>query len=155
MSGTLDKILDVLANLGFVMRDTRRDKLADAARAWGPAADGFVLSIHEVEPRPTLSVALKNTGTAERRAAVPGWFQYYRVAIDAPLSAFGQRLLSQETAAMEVTFPPGEPVATEIPLATLFDLRRGGEYAVSVSCRAPGSEQVLTSNTLQIRAKAV
>lgn len=163
MRRTIEKVMDVLANLGFVMRDTRRDKVGAAHRQWGPEVEGFVLSLHLVEPIPTLSVALKNTRPVERRASLPGWLFYYSVHLTTPngsnaqLTPFGRQILSPERSqqTVEVVFPPGKPVMTEIPIATLYDMRAPGEYRVFVTCPAPGSGETLTSNELTIFVKGL
>ncbi len=154
----VEKTMDVLANLGLVMRDTRREKLPDAARAYGPDTDGFRLSIHPVKPAPTVSVAIKNVGAEERKATLPGWLIYYSAAIvgpdgaAVPLTAFGRQLLEagRGTALAERVFRPGEPVETEIPIGTLYDMRKPGVYRVTVSARSPGSGGMLVSNELTV-----
>jgi hypothetical protein len=152
MRKTIEKILDVMANLGLALRDTRREKVTNDQRQWGPEVEGFVLSIHLVEPMPTLSVALKNTTPVERRAVLPPWLLYYKVSINALPTPFGRQVLSgaQNLPPTEVVFPPGQPVITEIPIATLYDMRAPGEYKVSVSCPVPGSQAILTSNEISV-----
>lgn len=156
--GRLESVMNVLANLGFVMRDTRRTKFEAPDREWGISVDGFALSINTVEPKPTISVALKNTGEVERLSALPGWLSYYAVSItgpdgvDAEPTAYGRQLLdpSRAQSPIQTRFPAGGILTTEIPIATLYKMGMPGEYLLAVECRAPGSEKMMRSNRLKI-----
>lgn len=156
----LRKLFDILANMGVWIRlnDPRHEPISEAGRAWGEVTNDFVLSLQALNPD-TLSVLIKNVGTADKAALIPGWLGFYRVLLvaadgtSASLKAFGREVLSdlQNTSVVERTFPVDKSLSAEIPIAVLFDLRPG-RYNVVVSSVVPGEESVIiiTSNRVTI-----
>jgi hypothetical protein len=51
---------------------------------------------------------------------------------------------------MEVTLGPGDAIETDLPVATLYNMRAPGEYKIRVSCRLPDGT-MLRSNEITIR----
>jgi hypothetical protein len=151
------RALNFLAKMGLTVRDDPPKTIDVAARTWGEALDGFALSVEQIPQEdagapPSLSVVLRNVSAAPQTLTVPGWLAFYRMEMDAERSAFGRELLKPERhrERVTVTLAPGQPVDTQIPIGSLFVLKRGAEYRVQVSCTLPGGS-VLTSNSVAIR----
>jgi hypothetical protein len=156
----LDEIMDVLANLGLVMRDTRAKNIARewSGLSWGAEQEGFALAIREVD-QDKIGVALKNTSSVKIDATLPNWLLFYHITVTQPdqslaeLSAYGQGVLQtlQKQKPSLVEFAPEEMRTIEIPIAALFQMRLPGEYRITVTCPVPhpGSQSVLQSNELR------
>jgi hypothetical protein len=138
--------------MGLTVRDDPPKSVDVASRAWGEIVDGFALSIAQ-EPGLTLSVVIRNSDPAAKTLTIPGWLHFYRLDIDAPLTAFGKRLLSpeRESSKITATLKSGEPVETQVPIGALFEFKPAGAYRAAVSCELPGGK-TLTSNSITIRA---
>lgn len=149
MSGGLAKLFDGMAKAGvwFRLNDPRHEPPSEAGREWGPEQDGFALSLKALGPD-TVSVFLKNLGTGDRLAQIPDWLGYYTIEIPAELKSYGREVLraAREAAPAERVFRAGKILATEIPIGALYDLRKPGEYRVSVSAPVPGGAGMLRSN---------
>lgn len=156
------KLFDTLANMGIWIRfrDPRSEPPAETGRVWGPATEGFAMSIAENGEK-GLSVLIRNLENVEKRARIQPWLAYLNVSIlgpdgsQAPLRPFGRELLKAEERAspVERVFPPGHAVAAEIPIDALYDVSKPGEYRIVVSCPVPGAtrDAKLTSNELVLK----
>ncbi len=125
-------------------------------REWGRAADGLVLSVSELgrdDRRQVagISVVMKNEGTLPRSLTVPPWIFFYQIE-GLELAPYGRQLMSpgRQGKDIEVTLGPGDAIETDLPLATIYDLRAPGNHKIRVSCRLPG-QTVLRSNELTIQ----
>lgn len=155
----IGKLLDAMAKMGIWMRlnDPRQEPPSEAGREWGPKQGDFAISIQAVSPD-TLSVLMKNLGTSDKVARIPGWLSYYQTAITGPSGApaewkrYGREVLADpaNTREVERIFPAGKVVATEIPIGALYDLREPGKYRVKVSAEAPGGGGVVASNEVVV-----
>jgi len=157
----LDEIMDVLANLGLVMRDTRAKNMARewSGLSWGTEQEGFALSIRAID-QDRIGVALKNTSAEKVEAALPNWLLFFQVAITQPdqslaeISPYGQGVLEtlQKQKPSLVEFAPEEMRTTEIPIGALFQMRLAGECRITVTCPVPrpGSQSILHSNELRL-----
>ncbi len=157
----LDEIMDVLANLGLVMRDTRAKNVARewSGLSWGPEQEGFALSIRAID-QDKIGVALKNTSSTKTEATLPNWLLFYHITIMQPdqslavFSPYGQGVLNtlQEQKPSVVEFAPEEMRTIDIPIAALFQMRLAGEYRITVTCPVPRpySKSVLQSNELRL-----
>ncbi len=100
---------------------------------------------------------MKNVGPELKRFSVPGWLFFYEVKVvgpggsPAPLTGYGRELTKPErrSETIEVSLGPGDAIETDLPVATLYDMRRPGGYRVRVSCRLPDGP-VLQSNEIVV-----
>jgi hypothetical protein len=158
MIKALSRFFDTLADMGIWIRfnDPRTAPPDEEGRIWGPAVNGFALSI-EAGSLDALSIVLKNVGTVERRLFIPGWISFYQIHIktpfnqEAPMKSFGRQSINSpaNTALVERVFPPGGSLAAEVPLAPLFDLRARGIWQIKATCEIEGS--ALVSNELKFQ----
>ena len=142
--------------MGLMVRDDPPKVIDVAARTWGEPAEGFSLSIEQVpqdDPSapPSLSVVLRNLSSEAKTFTIPGWLHFYRYDVTAELSPFGRQLLKPERATerLSVTFKPGEPIDTHVPIGSIFNMRQKGDYRTRVSCTLPSGATVL-SNTISM-----
>jgi hypothetical protein len=140
------------------LNDPRHEPVSESGRAWGAAKENFAISLQALSLG-TVSVLIKNLGPVDKTASIPGWLAFYRVSIYGPegalasLKNYGREVLrdAQTVARAERLFPAGKSLATEIPIAALYDLH-AEQYRVSVSCPIPGSlgDAVLSSNEIVV-----
>jgi hypothetical protein len=160
LANKFTKFYNFLANMGLVLRDDPPKVIDMIGRDWGEtahgAAEGLALSIRELareEPRQVagISVVMKNGGSVPIVLTVPPWIFFYEIA-GLELSPYGRQFLvsDQQEKRAEVTLGPGDAIETDIPLATLYNMRAQGDYTVHVSCRLPDGA-VLRSNEITIR----
>jgi hypothetical protein len=152
----LTRFYNFLANLGLVIRDDPPRVIDMTGREWGDPVDGLALSVRELrreEPRQVagISVVMKNGGTHPKTLDVPPWIFYYEIE-GLELTPYGRQSMNPDRKAknIEVTLRPGDAIETELPIATIYQMRTAGDYKVQVSCRLPG-EGVLRSNEIVVR----
>jgi hypothetical protein len=155
----LDKFFDRLADMGIWIRfhDKRTEPPTEEGRSWGSTVDGFAMSLAPVHEE-TVSVLIKNTGDREVRAQVPGWLNYLKTSITGPVAVelrpYGKQLLESTQAPVQLVFPAGKHLATEVPLGALYALKPGGTYRVRVECAVPGNPAAtLVSNEVTLGHK--
>ncbi|HWE50901.1 MAG TPA: hypothetical protein VG273_13995 [Bryobacteraceae bacterium] len=149
--------LDFMGKMGLTLRGDPPRKIEITGREWGPAVEGVALSIREIpredpEELASVSAVMRNTGQKEIPLVVPGWMHFYQIEVEAPLTKYGRALLRPErqTEKIEITLGPGDATETDLPVGSLYELRRPKEYTVRVSCTLPDGS-VLHSNELIIR----
>ena len=142
--------------MGIMVRDDPPKVIDVAARAWGDPVDDFVLSIEQIQQEdsdtpPSISVVLRNVGSAAQTLTIPGWLHFYHFDMTAPLSPFGRELLKPERSneRFTVTLQAGDTVDTQVPIGSIFTMKEKGEYRTRVSCTLPGGGTLL-SNTIAI-----
>jgi hypothetical protein len=163
-AGKFTRFFNFMANMGLVIRDDPPKVIDMTGREWGETVEGLALSIREIRKQDpgelaTISVVMRNNGPQPRKFTMPGWLFFYEMEVVAAdgsrvgLTPYGSRLMKQERAAENIQFAlgPGEATETDLPLATLYDLRARGSYRVRVSCRAPEGG-LLASNEIVVRA---
>jgi hypothetical protein len=151
------RALDFLASMGLTVRGDPPRQIEVEGREWGEPAGGVSLSIREV-PRTdadqlaSLSVVMKNGGERVWPIQSPGWMCFYRVETDRPVTAFGQQLLmpQHQVEHVNISLGPGDATETDVPVAQIYDMRRGGAYPVRVACTLPDGA-VVRSNQIVIR----
>jgi hypothetical protein len=150
------RFYNFLANMGLILRDDPPRVIDMTGREWGEAVDGLALSIREL-PRDDarqvtgISVVMKNEGTAQRALTVPPWIFFYEIE-GLELTPYGRQLLSPNRKGknIDVTLGPGDAIETELPIATLYNIRASGNYEIQVSCRLP-DQASLRSNAISVR----
>lgn len=159
----LRAFLHFLAKMGLTLRGDPPRKIDLTDRAWGLRVDGFVLSVREITSKDpdqlaAVSVVMKNDGTERVPFTIPGWMFFYPVTITAPLTAYGRSMLRPEhlrpahsKQRIEIVLGPGDATETDIPVASIYELKRRAVYPLSVSCTLPGGAE-LRSNEIQLTA---
>jgi hypothetical protein len=149
------RFYNFLANLGLVIRDDPPKVIDLTGRAWGASTDGLALSIRELNREDAgqvagISVVMKNEGTYKRSLTVPPWIFFYRIE-GLELTPYGRKLMTSDRTEkdVEVALEPGGAVETDLPLATLYNVR-AGNFRLSVSCQL-ADQTILRSNELMIR----
>jgi len=145
-----------MANLGLVIRDDPPKVIDLTNRVWGEPVDGLVLSIREL-PREEerlvagISVVMKNEGAQSKIMRVAEGIFFYRVE-GLELSPYGRQFMNsqQKNNTIELNLAPGGATETELPLATVYNLKAAGTYNIRVSCELPGGTH-LHSNEIPIR----
>jgi len=158
------RFFNFLANMGLIVRDDPPKTIDMTGRAWGEAWSGLALSIREIRKEDpgqlaAISVVMRNAGGDPKRFSVPGWLFFYEVNVVGPdgcvvpLTGYGRELTKPERRAetVELSLAPGDATETDLPVATLYDMRRPGEYRVLVSCLLPDGALV-QSNEIVIRS---
>jgi len=133
-----------------------------SVREWGAAVDGFALSIRQsptVDPeaQAAISAVLRNVSEMPIRMTVPGGLFFYHLEITGPdgtsmpMSPFGRELLkpARNTERVEIQLAPGEVKETEIPVGSLFTLRKKGSCRAQAWCELP-TGAILRSNEIVI-----
>jgi hypothetical protein len=150
------RFYNFLAKMGLVLRDDPAKVIDMTGREWGEAADGLVLSIRELRREDAgqvagISVVMKNEGAHTRTLTIPPWIFFYRIE-GLELTPYGRQLTSADRKGknIEVTLDPGAAVETDLPVATIYNLRATGNHKLQVSCQLPG-QTVLRSNEITIR----
>ena len=149
------RFYNFLANMGLVIRDDPPRVIDLTGREWGAATNGLALSIRELpreDPRQVtgISVVMKNVGTEAKRVVMSSGPFFYRIhGLD--LTPFGQQFFKsrQQGQQTSVTLGPGDPSETDLPLSTMYDLRRLGEHRVYVTAALPDGAE-LRSNEITI-----
>jgi len=142
--------------MGLVLRDDPLKVIDMTGREWGEVAGGLALSIRELEREDPgqvagISVVMKNDGTQPRTFNVPPLIFFYAIE-GLELTPYGRRLMNPDRKEknIEMTLGPGDAIETDLPLATIYNLRAAGDYTVQVSCRLPDQTE-LRSNEITIR----
>ncbi|MDE3197730.1 MAG: hypothetical protein KGN84_15380, partial [Acidobacteriota bacterium] len=125
-----------MAKMGLTMKDDPVRVIDPASRVWGESAGGFALSIEPVylpEDRSVvsnLSVVIRNVSGEAKSLKIPGWLHFYNVELNASMSAFGRELMKPERrgAITEAALAPGALSETQIPVGSIFMMRRGDRY---------------------------
>ena len=146
-----------MGRMGLTLRGDPPRKIDMTGRIWGAPVNGIALSIREIaredpEQLASVSAVMKNSGEKQIPLVIPGWLHFFKIHIEAPATRYGRALLRPErqTERLEITLGPGDATETDLPVGSLYELRRGKEYKVRVSCLLPG-DLVLESNELVIR----
>ena len=155
--------LDWFAKLGLTVRDDAPKTVDIAGRKWGEPVGGLTLSIQQIRKEdpaqlPAISAAVRNVSSELRRLELPGWLVFYSVQITGPngehagLTAFGRELLKPERHQRRTVLDlaSGQAVETDIPIASIYDMRAAGEYRVQISAKVPEGG-VAVSNPALIR----
>ena len=149
------RFYNFLANMGLVIRDDPPKVVDLTGREWGAETDGLALSIRELpreDPRQVtgISVIMRNAGTETKRVSISSGPLFYRIhGLD--LTPFGKQYFNsaRKPQGTTVTLGPGEPNETDLPLSTMYDLRRIGEHRVYVTAVLPDGAE-LRSNEISI-----
>jgi hypothetical protein len=132
-----------MALAGLVMKDDDPIEVRDPNREWGPPSGGLMLSAKANGNR--VSVLLKNTGTDEIRANIPGWLFFYHLDISPspPLTNFGKHALDPKRSdrRTEIVLTPAKAIEAELPVDSLYDLGRTS-YRITASCEIAGRKLV-------------
>lgn len=141
--------------MGLVIRDDPPKVIDMSGREWGEPVDGLALSIRELEredPRQVagISVVMKNGGSIPKRLYVPPWIFFYELE-GLELTPYGRQLMDPNRKAKptEVSLGAGDAIETDLPIATIYNMRAAGDYKLRVSCRLP-DQSVLRSNEIVI-----
>jgi hypothetical protein len=144
-----------MANLGLVIRDDPPKVIDMTNRVWGEPVEDLVLSIRELpreEERQVagISVVMKNESAESKTMRVAEGIFFYRVEGLAP-SPYGRQFMNspQKDKTIEINLGPGEATETDLPLATIYNLKAAGNYTVRVACELPGGA-LLQSNQITI-----
>ncbi len=161
--GILRGTLDWFAKLGLSVRDDPPKTIDLTNREWGTPAGGLAVSIREIpkedpDQLPSVSAVLRNVSDARQRFSIPAWLIFYSIGVTRPdgspaaLTPFGRELLKPERHPRGVTLDlaPGQPVETEIPVGSIFDMRAKGEYRIRLTAARPDAP-VLESNQIAVR----
>jgi hypothetical protein len=150
------RFFNFLANMGLVLRDDPPKVIDMAGREWGDPADGLALSIRELKREDLhqvagISVIIRNEEPRARTFNVPPWIFFCEID-GLELTPYGRQLMSPDRKGknIEVKLDPNGAIETDLPVATIYDMRAGGEYKIQVSCRLP-DQTVLRSNEITIR----
>jgi len=153
------RFYNFLAKMGLVIRDDPRKVIDMTGREWGAAVDGLALSIRELRREDPgqvagISVVIRNEGTSPRTLTVPPWIFFYEIE-GLELTPYGQQLMRPDRKGknIEVTLSAGDAIETDLPIATFYNMRAGGNYKVRVSCRLPDQTggKTLRSNEIVVR----
>jgi hypothetical protein len=143
--------------MGLILRGDPPRSIDLDGRTWGEPVDGVALSIREIKREdpaelPAVSAVMRNSGARTFPLVIPGWVHFYRMEIDAPMTAYGRALTrpGKQGERVEISLGPGDATETDLPLGTVYELRKGTAYRVAVSCEFPGGA-VLRSNEVVIR----
>lgn len=150
------RFYNFLANMGLVIRDDPPKVIDMTGREWGASVDGLALSIRELareDPRQVagISVLMKNDGAVAKKFTAPPWIFFYHVE-GLELAPYGRQLMSPERKGkdIEINLGPGDAIETDLPIATLYNMRAAGDYRIHVSCRVP-EDVTLRSNEIVVR----
>jgi hypothetical protein len=150
--------VDFLAKMGLILRGDPPRSIDMTGREWGHPVNGLALSIREIprdEPDqlPSVSVVMKNEGSTPIPLVIPGWLFFYSIDIPAPLTPYGKALLNPQRKSdpSEICLGPGDATETDLPVGSVYTLRRQTGYKVSVSCQLPDGS-ALRSNQITLRA---
>jgi len=146
-----------MAKMGLTVRGDPPRSIDITHREWGEPVDGVVLSIRGIpreDPEQLVSVSavMKNGGGKEIPLTIPGWLYFFEMEIEAQATPYGRSLLrpKHKQEPLKILLGPGAATETDLPVGSIFDLRRGQDYKLRVSCRLP-DDRVLRSNELSIK----
>src|ERR1700735_2422191 len=115
--------------MGLVIRDDPPKVIEMAGREWGEPVDGLALSIRELAREDPgrvagISVVMRNGGSHPQTLFVPPWVFYYEIE-GLTLSPYGRQVMNPERKAKntEVTLGPGDAIETDLPIATIYNMR--------------------------------
>jgi hypothetical protein len=158
--GLIRRFLTFLAKMGLSVRDDPKKAVDIAGRSWGESVGGVALSVwHKPDEGSdgltTVSVAIHNRGAAPLRLVTRGWLYFFQIAVTgadgsvAGMTPYGRELMKPERQppAAEVVLGPGEAAEADIPIGSIFQLRKG-RCRVQASCDSPGGRVV--SNEIAI-----
>jgi hypothetical protein len=153
-----------MAKMGLGVKDDPKKVVDIAGRTWGEPAHDLALSVllkpkEDPDELPAISVAIQNRNAVAQRLTTHGWLDFYRVSVTDPAGAaaamtpYGRELLKPERRQTlpDITLSPGEAIEADIPIGSIFQMRKRQQYAVQVSCEAPGGSRV-TSNQISVQA---
>ena len=138
------RVIDQLAKSGLILRGDPPKVIPLEGRAWGPALDGWQLSIAARDAM--VSVVLRNTEATPRALTAPGWLHFFAVEITGPNgaralpTAYGRAALdpARSGTALNLQFDAGQATEVDLPIGILFQISAPGRYAVLVRCAALG-----------------
>jgi hypothetical protein len=147
--------------MGLGVRDDPKKVVDVAGRTWGEPVGGLVLSVllkpkDDVDELTTVSIAIHNVAAETQRLATRGWLNFFHVSVVGadgavvPLTPYGRELMKPERqpAPFEVVLAPGEAIEADIPIGSIFQIRKG-QVRVRAACEAFGGG-LLTSNEIQV-----
>jgi hypothetical protein len=153
----VEGFLDFMGRMGLTLRGDPPRKIDMTGRIWGQPVDGVALSIREIpkedpEQLASVSAVMRNSGEKQIPLTIPGWLHFYKIDVAAQPTSYGRALLRPERQSerLAITLGPGDATETDLPVGSIFELRRGKEYKVRVSCQLPG-DALLQSNEIVIR----
>ncbi len=152
-----------MAKMGLSVKDDPRKVVDVAGRTWGPVVDGLTISAllrtkEDPDELPAITVAILNRGVAAQRITTHGWLDYFQLSVTdstgaaAELTPYGRELMKPERmqAAAEMVLEPGEATEADIPIGSLYVMRKG-RYRVQATCAVPGGGRLI-SNEIQVEA---
>jgi hypothetical protein len=149
--------IDFLAKMGLILRGDPPRSIDMTAREWGQPVGCVALSIREIkredpEQLPSVSAVMKNSGHEKIPLTIPGWLNFYKMEVAAPLTAYGRALLAPGRRAekIDITLGPGDATETDLPVGSVYEIRGPKEYKVRVSCQLQAGA-ILQSNEITIR----
>jgi hypothetical protein len=153
-----------MAKMGLGVRDDPKKEVDVAGRAWGEPVNGLALSVllrpkEDPDELPAVSIAILNLGPETKRLMTRGWLNFFHVSVTdqggaaAPPTSYGAELMKPERqpAISELVLAPGEAIEADIPIGSIYQMRKGDAYRVQASCGAAGGGPV-TSNEIQLEA---
>jgi hypothetical protein len=153
-----------MAKMGLSVRDDPKKEVDVAGRAWGEPVHGLVLSLllktkEDPDELPAVSIAILNRSSETKRLTTRGWLDFFHVSVTAsdgdpaPPTSYGAELMKPERqpALTEVVLAPGDAVEADIPIGSVYSMRKGDAYRVQASCEAPGGGRI-RSNEIQLKA---
>ncbi len=150
-----------MAKMGLSVRDDPKKVVDVAGRAWGEPVNGLALSVlltpkQDPDQLATVAVAIHNRAAEERRMTTCGWLNFFQVAVTGAdgaavgLTPYGRELMKPERqpAPSPVVLAAGEALEADIPIGSIFQMRRGS-YRVKASCETPDGGR-MTSNEILV-----
>ena len=151
-----------MAKMGLTVRDDPKKVVDIAGRTWGEPVNNLALSVlltpkQDAEQLATVSVAIHNRAPHEQRLTTRGWLNFFRVSVVSPdgaaaaLTPYGRELMKPERqpAPSEVVLASGEAIEADIPIGSIFQMRKG-QYRVQATCEAPIGG-LIKSNEIQVQ----
>ena len=148
--------------MGLSVRDDPKKAVDVAGRAWGTPVGGLALSVtlkrrEDADELATVSAAIHNCSVEPKRVMTRGWLHFFQVSVTGPdggavaPTPYGRELLKPERqlALFEVVLAPGEAIEADIPIGSIFQMRKG-KFRVQASGEVPGGRAV--SNELPVDA---
>jgi hypothetical protein len=150
-----------MAKMGLAVRDDPKKVVDIAGRTWGEPVNGLALSVllktkEDPDELPAISVAIHNQAPEAKRLTIRGWLSFLRVSLVGPdgvaagLTSYGFESMKTERlpAPSDVVLTPGEATEADIPIGSIYEMRRG-PYHVQVTCESPGGG-LITSNEIRV-----
>jgi hypothetical protein len=149
-----------MAKMGLSVRDDPKKEVDIAGRTWGEPVNGLALSVllktkEDDAELATVTVAIHNRGAETRRLSTRGWLHFFQMSVvgadgeAAALTPYGRELMKPErqAAPSEVVLDPGEAMEADIPVGSLFQMRKS-PFRVQATCEVPGGQAL--SNEIRI-----